>query len=231
MQGRWKRRLLLATGGMLTAGEAAAGAWSHAAGEGLQIATVSKETGEFGDGWRADILFESGLGGGWDVTLKTQSLVRTNFTYDERSTYEAGVRKSFVLGPGSVAAVQASVLGGESLTGPACEGTGYEARAHYGVSRALGSGSVFADLGAAVRERGADCRRTLVDLTVGVDVGPTWQALGKVWSERGDGAESAKVEALLLRDFGDYDLGLGYRREISGQFEEEAILVSYWARF
>lgn len=224
------RLALLAAGAGAASPEALAGAWSNEAGGGQQIATFSKETSDFGTGWRSDILIEGGLGGGWDLTLKTQTLLRTDFAYDERSTYEAGVRRSFPLSPNSVVAVQATVLGGESLSPFTCEGVGYEARVAYGVSGRVGDRNVYANIEGARRERGEDCRRSLLEVAVGAEVGPKVRAVAKAWTEQGDGSRSVKAEGILLYDFETYSLGLGYRREISGQFEEEGILLSYWTK-
>lgn len=224
------RLALLAAGAGAASQEALAGAWSHAAGDGQQIATFSKEAGEFGTGWRTDILVEGGLGGGWDLALKTQTLLRTDFTYDERSTYEAGVRRSFPLGPNSVVAVQGAVIGGESLGVDACEGVGFEARGAYGISGRVGDRNVYANLEGAYRLRGDQCRRSLMEVAVGAEIAPKWRAVGKAWAETGDGTPSAKVEGLVLYDFETYSLGLGYRREVSGRFEEEGILLSYWTK-
>jgi hypothetical protein len=42
---------------------------------------------------------------------------------------------------------------------------------------------------------------------------------------------SAKVEASLLYDFGPVAVGLGWREEVSGAFEEKGWLVSAWRSF
>jgi len=224
------RLALLAAGAGAATPDALAGAWSHEAGDGQQIATFSKEGGEFGTGWRTDILIEGGLGGGRDLALKTQTLLRTDFVYDERSTYEAGVRRPFAVGPNSVVAVQGSVLGGESLSPFTCEGVGFEARGAYGISGRFGDRNVYANVESAYRQRGENCRRTLLEVAVGAEIAPKWRGVAKAWAETGDGTPSAKVEGILLYDFETYSLGLGYRREVSGRFEEEGVLVSYWTK-
>lgn len=224
------RLALLAAGAGAAAPDALAGAWSHAAGDGQQIATFSKEASDFGTGWRTDILIEGGLGGGWDLALKTQTLLRKDFVYDERSTYEAGVRRSFPVGPNSVVALQGTVIGGESLGVDFCEGVGFEARGAYGVSGQVAGRNVYANVEGAYRERGNACRRSLLEVAVGAEVAPKWRAVGKAWAETGDGTPSAKVEGLVLYDFETYSLGLGYRREVSGRFEEEGFLLSYWTK-
>jgi hypothetical protein len=224
------RLVLLAAGAAAGADEALAGAWSQEPGGGQQIATFSKETGEFGTGWRSDILVEGGLGGGWDLTLKTQTLLRTEFVYDERTTFEGGVRRSFAVGSNSVVAVQGSMLAGEAIEGAQCEGMGFEGRAAYGVSGRVGDRSVYANVEGAYRQRGDQCRRTLVEAAVGAEIAPKWRTVAKAWTEMGDHARSVKAEGLLLYDFETYSLGLGYRREISGRYEEEGFLVSYWTR-
>ena len=56
--------ILVATGGA-SAPVAEASAWAIAEGVTQTIATVSRETGDFGQSWRADDYAEYGLGDGW----------------------------------------------------------------------------------------------------------------------------------------------------------------------
>jgi hypothetical protein len=55
--------------------------------------------------------------------------------------------------------------------------------------------------------------------------------LAKAWHEEGDGALSTKAEASLIHDFGPIALGLGWREEISGEFEEKGWLATARLRF
>ena len=50
-------------------------------------------------------------------------------------------------------------------------------------------------------------------------------------SEDGAYAHSEKVESALLYSFGELSVGLGWRQEVSGRFEEKGWVVSAWRRF
>jgi hypothetical protein len=126
--------------------------------------------------------------------------------------------------------VQASVIGGDALDGPLCEGVGYEARAMVGTSWNLGGRNAFVNAEAGWKTRGGACERALVEVSAGVDITEKWRTIAKAWTEGGEGRPAAKAELGLYRDFGDYSLGLGYREEISRSFTESAVMVVLWTR-
>jgi len=142
-----------------------------------------------------------------------------------------GVKKSFAIGDRAAFALQATWLGGEALDGPECASQGYETRAAVGTSYSVGGFNGFVNVEAARKARGGACERIGLELAVGLDLAKDWRVLGKTWSERGDGAESAKVEASLCHDFGKYSAGLGNREEKSGAFKEKGFVVQVWAPF
>lgn len=225
---RWA---LCAVAGGAMAGEAVAGAWTQQPGERLEISTVSRETGDFGESWTSDLHVEYGFAGGWGANAKIASQFRYGAIEDDRFTMEAGVQRSFALGDRAAFAVKGSVLGAEALDGPDCQGLGYEARAAIGSSRKLIGREAFLNFEVARRERADGCTRALAEVAAGIDLAPKWRTLVKAWREDGDGAQTAKVEAGLFREFGKYSAGLGYRREISGTYEESGVVVSLWGRF
>lgn len=218
-----------ASGG--AADKACAGAWTQAPGDRLEISTVSRETGDFGETWSSDLHVEYGVADGWGVSAKIASQFRYGLIDDDRFTIEAGVQRAFPIGERASFAIKGSVLGAEALDGPDCQGLGYEARAALGASRKVFGREAFVNVETARRERSDGCTRGLAEVAVGMDVAPKWRALTKAWTESGDGARTAKVEAGLFREFGKYSAGLGYRREVSGEFEESGIVVSLWGRF
>ncbi len=225
-------RWLAVLSGAASFGEHAfAGAWTQAPGGSQQISTVSREAGDFGETWRGDYLAEYGWKGGWGGHLKLENQLRLDEGRDDRLSVEAGIKRSFAMGDRGAVAVQASLLAAESLAGPDCEGEGYEARAAWGTSRSFGARNGFVNVELARRERGAVCERTLVEAAAGVDIAPRWRTIVKAWSEHGDGADTAKAEASLLYETGPYSWGLGYRREISGAFQEDGVLLSLWRRY
>lgn len=208
-----------------------AGAWTQAAGDHQWTLSVSRETGDFGETWRADDYIELGFGGGWGANLKVEGEIRLDDAFDDRTGFRAGLQKSFALGDRGSFSVMASYLGGEALDGPECTSSGYEARTAIGTSFAIAGRESFVNAEAAWRARGDDCERGLVEVAAGVEVVPKVSVLVKAWHEEGDGALSTKAEASLIYDFGPFALGLGWREEISGEFEEQGLLASARARF
>lgn len=210
---------------------ACAGAWSPANGEGQTIASLSRESGDFGVTWRADDYLEYGFGDGWAANLKIENQIRTEEGFDDRIGARVALQRSFRVGRRGAIGVQAALLAGEALEGPACAGVGYEARIMAGTSFALNGGNGFVNIEAGVRERDSGCSRTLGEVAGGLDLTPRWRLLGKAWIEQGDGARSAKTEATLFRNFDGFSLGLGYRTEVSGDFQEDGVVAVFQSRF
>ena len=46
------------------------------------------------------------------------------------------------------------------------------------------------------------------------------------WLERGDNGESDKLELMVSRQVMDFELGVAARREVSGAFDETALVFS-----
>jgi hypothetical protein len=124
---------------------AVAGAWSQDKGDLQMIVTLSRETGDFDESWRASDHFEAGFGGGWATNLKAE----TEVSLAMRPTIARALRwvtaPRFQLG--------ASLLGGESIDAPDCEGSGYETRAAIGTSFAAGGREGFVNLEGAAKSR------------------------------------------------------------------------------
>ncbi len=223
--------ILLVAGSAALAAPADAGA--RAVGQGVQqwFATISRETGDFGEAWRADDFVELGLGGGWALNTKIESQILISDLYYDRSAFRLGVQKAFALTDRASFSLQASLLGGEAMEGLECQGSGYEARVAIGTSFSLfgREGFVNADAGQGVRDGG--CERTVAEIATGLEFAPDWNLTLKAWSEQGRRTRSAKAEAGLSRDFGMFSVGAGWREEISGEFEERGWVVSAQATF
>lgn len=217
-------------------GRANAGAWSPPAGVGQSITSVSKDEADFGDKWRAEDYFEYGFGAGWGLHFKAEAELATTPGVairldDAQSDYRIGVQKSFAIGERAAVAVQASALAGDALDGLLCGGSGYEARALAGTSFSLLGRSGFVDVEAGYRSRGSQCERVVGEATLGFDLTDNWSVVAKTWGEEGDDVRSQKVEAELYRSFGNFRLGLGYREEVGGRFEEKGVVVMFGTRF
>jgi hypothetical protein len=221
--------LLLAASGSV-APEAFASAWSLPEGVEQWFATISREAGDFGQAWRTDDYNEMGLGEGWGVNFKVESQIRIADTYDDRSGFRAGLQKAFAIGDRASFSVQASVLGGESLDGPECVGTGFEARAAIGTSFSLWDREGYVNIEAGQRNRGS-CERSVAEFATGLEFAPEWLLEVKAWREGGAETGSAKAEFVVARDLDIFTLGIGWREEISGNFEESGWIVSARGHF
>jgi hypothetical protein len=149
------RSILAFVGTAQLAQPAHAGAWSLPQGLHQWFATVSRETGDYGQAWRADDYVELGLGDGWGLNAKVETEIRIDTTYDDRSQYRVGLQKAFALTDRASFAVQASLLAGEAMEGPECQGEGYETRAAIGTSFSLFGREGFVNAEAARRVRAA----------------------------------------------------------------------------
>lgn len=222
--------VLISAASGFAAPAAHASAWSLPAGTQQWFATISRETGDFGEAWRADDYVEIGLGDGWSVTGKAEGQIRIGSTYDDRTGFKLGVQRAFAIGERASASVQVSFLGGESLDGPECLGEGFEARAAIGTSFSLGGREGFVNLEAGRRTRG-DCNRNVIEAAAGLAFAPDWSLTVKAWRDGQGVSGSAKAEFALARDLGFISVGAGWRQEISGNFEEKGWVVSASSRF
>jgi hypothetical protein len=225
-----RRACLFIAGGAAAAPSADAGAWSLAQGAQQWFATVSRETGDFGEAWRADDFVEIGLGDGWGVNAKLEGQIRIGSTYDDRTGYRLGVQKAFALGERASFAMGVSLIGGESLDGAECVGTGYEARAALGTSFALWGREGYVNAEVGQRSRG-DCERSVMEVATGLAFAENWLLSVKAWREGGGFMSSAKAELGLMYDWDGLGIGVGWREEVSGNFEEKGWVLSVKAAF
>lgn len=225
------RTLLFLAGTTSLAQPAFAGAWAMPEGKQQWSATVSRESGDFGQAWRADDFVELGLGDGWAITTKIESEIRIGDTYDDRSGFRLGVQKAFALGDRASLAFHASYIGGEAMDGPECLGEGYEARAAIGTSFSFFGREGFVNGEIARRSRSSGCERSGAEIATGLQFAPDWNLSFKAWTDNGGGSRSTKVETGISHDFGMFSVGAGWREEISGQFEEKGWVVSARASF
>lgn len=225
---RLRGALVLAASSTL-APAAHAGAWSVADGEQKWFATISRETGDFGQAWRADDFTEIGIGDGWQVVTKLETQIRIGDTYDDRSGFRLGVQKAFAIDDRTSFSLLASYLGGESLDGVECAGEGYEVRAAIGTSFSVAGRNGFVNVEAGHRARDA-CERNVFEAAAGVEVAPSWNLGLKAWQDGGaDG--STKAEINLTYAFDGLGVGVGWREEVSGNFAEKGWVVSASTRF
>lgn len=134
------------------------------------------------------------------------------------------MQKAFAIGERGSVAVSASVLAGESLDGPECIGEGFEARAAIGTSFNVWGREDFVNVEAGQRSRGG-CDRSVLEFFSGYDFAPSWMLGFKSWSEGAAETGSAKAEVMLGNDFDILSVGVGWREEISGNFDEKGCVL------
>lgn len=211
-------------------GEASAGAWPQIASEGLEISEVSRETGAFGEVWRAGYWVEYGLSDRWTGFAKLENEVRVSEFVDDRAGGLLGLRRSIWQAGRSALAFEGGLLFGEATEGLNCEGGGYEAKIAAGRSARLLDREAFVSLDAGWRERGG-CGRFAASASAGFELTQHWRVLSSAWTDTGDGDRTATLEVGLQRQIGSFRLGLSYRDEISGAFDQSGVSASVWRTF
>ncbi len=211
---------------------AIAGPWVQGRGQTYQSGSVSRDTGDLGRTWRQDVYLEYGASSDWTVVGKEEALWRDDAgVSDQRTGWQAGMRRQLVQRGGFVASAEASILFGDALEGDLCEGTGAEARLSAGYGGPLGRGrNWYVSGSSAWRERGR-CNRIREEIALGADITENWIGVVKAYGEWGDGAESVKMEALIGRRIANIDMSLGYHAEVSGNFDEAGVVLHLARRF
>lgn len=216
---------------ILAAPVAHAGAWTQPDGETLEISSVSRERGGFGETWRTDLYLEHGLSPRWSGHLKVEGQIRIEDDVDDRTAVEFGVRRRLWSADNAAVSVQMTALLAEELDGEECAGAGGEARLAAGYSRGLGAGSLFLNAETAWRRRSAGCDRALAEITAGYAPVKRVSLQLKAWVEDGPFEATGKAEALAFWSFDDLSVGAGYRRSVLGPLDEEGVVVTLWRRY
>jgi hypothetical protein len=90
---------------------------------------------------------------------------------------------------------------------------------------------VFVDV--AQREHGG-CARSRLEAGIGQELAENWTILSQVWVEQASGdsaSDSIKTEIALNRDIGSTTLGIGFREEVSNDFNENAVVIAVSSQF
>lgn len=238
--------LALAGAVLLTAGPAAADAWTQPRGGGqviFKIEDMRADRGFGADGDLADlpadrrdttgsVFAEYGLTEALTLRLKGewQSGEDDFVDYDGRGPLEIGVNWQVWRGERSAIALYGGVAdGGEGRNaGYAAPGVGdrdWEVRASFGRSFAgfeEGSwrpSSTFVELQVAHRFREGLSDEARIDATVGAHLGEDWMVLGQAFGGRTDDgdAEWLSLEASVVRNFGEWSVQAGWREAVAGR--------------
>ena len=221
---------LLATLGC--AGTAQAAPWVRDDDGWYARALITSETLDGAEGWRADGYGEYGLTEKLTITAKAESVTYDGFNEFDREAFRLTLRRQLMKRGNWVAGAELGAVHGSTATGfSGCEGWGYEARAGAGYSGVLRERAFYAfgDVAYIQQERG--CERQRAEFGLGTDIGENMFLTQQIWIENGNqSADSVKTESQIGIHFDTFDLSLGFREEIGGEFEETAVLIALVAR-
>ena len=220
-------------GALAVSGTAEAGPWAQAPGGIYARSVFSAERLDGEDGWRGDVYGEYGLPGRFTLTGKLES-VRYDSGVSDADAYRVSVRRQLWSGAkGWAIGAEAAAIHGTALAGVfGCQGWGGEARLSAGRSGTTRRGHdyyLFADA-AWIRQEGG-CDRQRFEFGYGIDLGEHVFTAQQVWLEYGRmSADSVKSETQLGYHFPLADLSVGYREELGGEFDEQAVLIAVTVR-
>ena len=202
--------------------------WVQSKGEAYLSLTTAFEDHSGFTATRIDAYGEYGLSDKWTLTAKYEQVDFSDTNIFDRSGARLTARRSLFRTGNWVSAVEAGVLEGEAIGGlGGCEETGIEASLGGGWSGEMVRGPYY--IGATLGHRAHDsgCSRNRLEVIAGFEnLERNLHYTLQLWSERGDGADSDKIDMRVSRRIGRAEIGVGLREEMSGNFEETAAVVS-----
>lgn len=219
---------------MVTCAQALAGPWTLPRdGAYTQLAVLGQRVaGE--DAVRGELYGEYGVTPRWTATGQLEGVTFPELSGFDQFAYRATLRRQLFQQGRFLLAFEGGVIGGEAIGGTigGCYTVGGEARVSIGGGGRSKRGlNWFGFADAIVREHG-NCRRQRFETGFGREIVSNWFTVNKLYLETGTGdAQSAKLETILSRRFGNLDLGVGYRQEFGGRFQEAGIIISLERRF
>lgn len=191
--------------GASSAGVAEAAPWVREDGGWYARALGAHDTLNGADGWRLDFYGEYGVTDKITVTVKNEAVTYPDFRAFYGSTLSGSNGRSLVF----------------------CEGTGIEARIGGGWSGHYRDRPLYAFVDAAHLAQDGGCNRNRIEAGYGQDLSRHIFIGQQIWFEEGEiSGRSVKTETQLGVHFGPADVSLGYREEIGGAFNENAVLIA-----
>ena len=176
---------------------------------------------------RSDAYLEYGLTSDWSLSGKFETVdFKTSNVFDS-SGYRLTVRRrlwtpgqwSFTAGAG---VLEVAAIGG--LRG--CESFGGEILAGAGRTGKLRKSSYFTGITLLHRQHSAGCYTNKMELVLGIVRENGWTNTWQYWMEEGAAGKSAKIELMTSKRLGPLEIGAATRTEISGEFDETAVVLS-----
>lgn len=189
------------------------------------------------DGWRLDLYGEYGVTDKVTLTLKNEAVIYPDAPAFDRDSWRLTARRTLGSYKGFTAGAELGAFHGTTLNASSdtglffCDGSGFEARAGGGWSGTYRDRPLHAFADVAHLAQGDGCGRTRIEVGYGQDMTKHIFIGQQLWLEDGErSGRSVKTETQLGIHFGRVDLSLGYREEIGGTFEENAVLIAIVAR-
>lgn len=223
--------------GASAAGTAEAAPWVRDDGGWYARALAARDSLNGTEGLRFDLYGEYGVTDKITVTLKNEAVLYADAPAFDRDYWRLTVRRTLGSYKGWTAGAELGAFHGSTLNASSgnglffCEGTGFEGRAGGGWSGVYAKRPFHAFADVAYVEQGAGCDRTRLELGFGQDLSDRIFVGQQLWIEDGDlSGRSVKTETQLGIRLGPADVSVGYREEIGGTFNENAVLVAIVAR-
>ncbi len=211
---------------------ASASPWAQEDGALYTRLAVSSETVDGADAWRFDGYGEYGLSDVWTLTAKVETIRFEGASDFNNDSARLTVRRQMFRSGGWVGALEGGLIQGGAIGNQnTCETIGLEARGGVGWSGKWRKTQTFTFAELAGRFHDG-CERQRVEFGLGQQATENIWSITQFWSERGsEKASSDKVRSELLWRSGAMDYSIGYRQEVGGRFEEEAVFLAAVRRF
>lgn len=176
---------------------------------------------------RGDFYLEWGASERWTLSGKYERVDFDTSEVFDSDGWRISARRRLLQKHGFVASGEFGILEGAALGGfRGCEKQGVELGAGLGWSGETSIGSIHTGGMVSRREHDGGCYHDRFEGIIGFTGKDNWTRTFQIWSERGEEDRSDKIEFMLSRQFGRFEPGFGLRREVSGEFEESAMVVS-----
>ncbi len=195
-------------------------------------ALIAHDTLEGVEGWRSDAYSEFGLTDALTLTAKAEAVTYSHYTAFDREAYRLTLRRRLLERGNWTLGAEAGPVYGSTATGfVSCDGIGFETRGGLGYSGQRKGRSIYAFADVIHIQQADNCGRNRLEIGYGSDLTERIFLAQQVWIEDGnESADSIKSENQIGIHFDRFDLALGYREELGGQFNEHAVTLALVAR-
>lgn len=211
----------------MSSGSASAGAWVQNKGDAYVRASLAYEDHGTLEATRWDAYTEWGLSDNWTLTGKIEQVDFNLSDVFDSTGYRATARRKLSNQGAWVTSAELGILEGAAIGGfQGCESTGAELNFAVGRSGPTLIGDLYGGVMVGRREHSEGCYANRLEAVIGYTAKSGWIYTGQIWSQRGTQVDSDKIELIVSRKFGPFELGFGSREEISGEFDETAAIFS-----